>query len=122
MGWVALPRSGVPYFVEEGAVPPAGARAVPDPTVTADPPAVSASKAVWAEHAAALGVDTEGLTKPQLREAVEELVAASEGGAPVGADVELVDAGSETDELVAGEGDGAAGGEGVDGDVVGHEG
>lgn len=45
-------------------------------------PSPSAKKDEWVERAEALGVDTDGMTKPQLQEAVEAKLAESEPGAP----------------------------------------
>lgn len=36
-------------------------------------PATSATKDVWVDHASALGIDTDGLTKDQLIDAVDQL-------------------------------------------------
>jgi len=91
-------------------------------------PAQRATKAEWVEYAVALGIpaDTaEAATKVALQGRVEELVAAAESRGPVGSDVELVDDGTEPEQVVTGPVvDGPAVGEDSDGDgqVVGHDG
>ncbi len=43
---------------------------VPKPPKALSPPAASARIGLWRDYAASLGIDTEGLTKPQIKKAV----------------------------------------------------